>query len=229
MRISELARRTGVPVATIKYYLREGILPQGEPRGATQADYGDAHVRRLRLIRSLVDLAGLPIARIRTVLELIEHPGDDLFETLGRAIAALPPYVTAEPGDAEHPRAEAAIERLGWTYDAGFAATAQLDRALTAVADAGIPLTDARLDAYGSALHRLAEFDIEQMPDARPSAPGQAEEGQTEEGRVGEGEVASGASAAVEYAVLGTALYEPVVVALRRLAHQDVAARLLQP
>jgi hypothetical protein len=29
--------------------------------------------------------------------------------------------------------------------------------------------------------------------------------------------------------VLGTALYEPVVVALRRLAHQDVAARLLHP
>ena len=37
MRISELARRSGLPVATVKYYLREGLLPAGEPTAATQA------------------------------------------------------------------------------------------------------------------------------------------------------------------------------------------------
>ena len=30
MWIAELSRRTDVPVATIKYYLREGLLPPGE-------------------------------------------------------------------------------------------------------------------------------------------------------------------------------------------------------
>ena len=30
MRISELARETAVPVATVKYYLREGLLHDGE-------------------------------------------------------------------------------------------------------------------------------------------------------------------------------------------------------
>ncbi|WP_218132671.1 hypothetical protein [Paramicrobacterium humi] len=34
-------------------------------------------------------------------------------------------------------------------------------------------------------------------------------------------------AAAVQYAVLGTALYEPVLLALRRLAHQDLAQRAL--
>lgn len=29
MRIGELSRRTGVPVPTIKYYVREGLLPPG--------------------------------------------------------------------------------------------------------------------------------------------------------------------------------------------------------
>lgn len=29
MRISELSRRSGVPMATIKYYRREGLLPEG--------------------------------------------------------------------------------------------------------------------------------------------------------------------------------------------------------
>ena len=30
MRIAELSQTTGVPVPTIKYYLREGLLPSGE-------------------------------------------------------------------------------------------------------------------------------------------------------------------------------------------------------
>src|SRR5918999_1379911 len=37
VQISELARRAGVPVATVKYYLREGLLPQGELTGAIEA------------------------------------------------------------------------------------------------------------------------------------------------------------------------------------------------
>jgi hypothetical protein len=32
------------------------------------------------------------------------------------------------------------------------------------------------------------------------------------------------AKAAIQYAVLGTALYEPILAALRRLAHQDVSS-----
>jgi hypothetical protein len=35
----------------------------------------------------------------------------------------------------------------------------------------------------------------------------------------------STANEAIEYAVLGTALYEPIIIAMRRLAHQDLAAR----
>jgi DNA-binding transcriptional MerR regulator len=219
MRISELARRSGVPVATIKFYLREGILPAGEARGATQADYDDGHLNRLRLIRSLAELAGLPIAQIKTVLGLIDHPDADLFTTLGKAISALPPYVEAI-GD-EHPRARAAIEHLGWTYDETFPATWQLERALAAVEEAGIPLTDERLDAYGAALHPMAEYDVAGAPGGAIDADAPA----TDRGATGRS--ATARSAAVRYAVLGTALYEPVVVALRRLAHQDVAARRL--
>ena len=39
MRISELSARSGVSVATIKYYLRERVLPEGERTSATQATY----------------------------------------------------------------------------------------------------------------------------------------------------------------------------------------------
>ena len=37
MRISELSSVTGVPVPTIKYYIREGLLPRGERTAANQA------------------------------------------------------------------------------------------------------------------------------------------------------------------------------------------------
>ena len=35
MKISELSAATDVPVATLKYYLREGLLPPGEALSRT--------------------------------------------------------------------------------------------------------------------------------------------------------------------------------------------------
>ena len=198
MRISELAERTGVPLATIKFYLREGLLPAGVATAATRAEYGEEHVRRLGVIRALTEAAGLSLQQARTVLALVDSPGDDLFDTLGHAIAALPPAV--EPAD-DYPRARAVIERLGQVYDPRFAAVAQLERALEAAEAAGIPLEGERLEVYGAHVRAIAEFDIAQIP-ADPAA-------------------------AIEYAVLGTAVHEPVLAALRRLAHQDVASRAL--
>ena len=37
MRLAELCAATGVPPATVKYYLREGLLPVGERVSATRA------------------------------------------------------------------------------------------------------------------------------------------------------------------------------------------------
>ncbi|WP_348786707.1 MerR family transcriptional regulator [Leifsonia sp. NPDC080035] len=208
MRISELAERGGVPLPTVKYYLREGMLPPGESVSATRADYGEEHVRRLALIRALTDAAGLPLQRVKTILGLIDSPTRSLFEALGGAVAALPPYPDDSrqtPTDgAEYPRARAALEALGQVYDPRFAAVAQLERALAGVEAAGIPMTADRLQTYGRHIRAMAEYDLAKMP-----ADGRAEQ--------------------LGYAVLGTALYEPVIAALRRLAHQDIAARLLEP
>ena len=46
MRMSELSRLSGVSVTTIKYYLREGLLPAGRQLSATQAEYDGSHLRR---------------------------------------------------------------------------------------------------------------------------------------------------------------------------------------
>src|SRR5690606_4216279 len=90
MRISELSAQTGVPVPTIKYYLREGLLPEGERGAPTQAAYGEAHVQRLRVIRAL-STAGVSIAGTRRVLDALDDPPEDAHRLLGTAHAAITP------------------------------------------------------------------------------------------------------------------------------------------
>ena len=89
MRISELSAQTGVPVATIKFYLRENLLHEGIRTAATQAQYDESHVARLRLIRALLGPGGLSIAAAHRVIGAIEEPPDSLHELLGVAATAV--------------------------------------------------------------------------------------------------------------------------------------------
>jgi len=199
MLISELSTRTGVPVATLKFYLREKLLMPGVALSATRADYGEEHVRRVGVVRALTDVVGISVQQAREVFRLFDAPPSELFESLGRAIGQLPP--TGAPLADDYPRARAVLERLGWMYDPRYAAVPQLEQALTAAESAGLPLSDKRLAVYAPAIRQIADYDVAQVP--------------TDPDR------------AIEYSVLGTALYEPVLVALRRLAHQDAAAARL--
>lgn len=184
-----------MPVATVKFYIREGMLPRGETVSATRAEYGDEHLARLRLIAALADVRGLPLSRVRDILTLVDAPAADPIETLGRAVGALPPYVDGDRDD--YPRARAAIAELGLTYDPGFTAVAQLDEALRALEEAGLDASPAALRRYADAMRQVAAAEI------APVAAMPLED-------------------AVPYAVLGTALYEPVMLALRRLAHHHL-------
>jgi DNA-binding transcriptional MerR regulator len=68
LTIGELARRTGLPVRTIRFYSDSGVLP---PAGRTDAGYrlyGLDALARLGLVRTLRDL-GIDLATIRRVLE----------------------------------------------------------------------------------------------------------------------------------------------------------------
>jgi DNA-binding transcriptional MerR regulator len=89
MRISELSSQTGVPVATIKFYLRENLLQAGARTAATQAQYDDSHVVRLRLIRALLGPGGLSVASAHRVIRAVEEPPESLHELLGVAANAV--------------------------------------------------------------------------------------------------------------------------------------------
>jgi DNA-binding transcriptional MerR regulator len=195
MRISELSRETGVPVATIKFYLREHLLQPGRSTAATQAEYGQAHADRLRLIRALTDVGKMPLATVRWVLEIVDNGAAATPEAVGAAHESLPPVVPH--GDEPPERALRVVEDLGWAVDPESTSLWQLEAALAAIEEVGLPLGPARLAAYAGAALDVARVDVADVPTADPQA-------------------------AVQHVVVGTVLYEPVLLALRRLAQQHL-------
>ena len=51
MQIGQLAKRTHVPIDTIRYYESHGILPAPARRNSGYRSYGDADVARLHFVR----------------------------------------------------------------------------------------------------------------------------------------------------------------------------------
>jgi DNA-binding transcriptional MerR regulator len=89
LRISDLSRLSGVPVPTIKFYLRERLLKPGQPTARNQAVYQDDHLRRIRLIRALTSIGGLDLSSLRELLSMVDdgkHGRDDVLRAVNRAL-----------------------------------------------------------------------------------------------------------------------------------------------
>jgi DNA-binding transcriptional MerR regulator len=69
MRIGELAKKAGVNIQTLRYYEREGLLPDPMRTNAGYREYSQADLDRLLLIRSSQEI-GFTLKDIREVLEL---------------------------------------------------------------------------------------------------------------------------------------------------------------
>jgi DNA-binding transcriptional MerR regulator len=68
LRMGELAEASGVPVPTIKHYLREGLLPEPVKTSRNMAYYPPEFVERIRLIKRLQEERYMPLKAIRKVL-----------------------------------------------------------------------------------------------------------------------------------------------------------------
>lgn len=206
MWMAELAARGGTPVPTVKYYFREGLLPAGERVGATRARYDESHVQRLRLIRALVEVAGMGLGDVRDVLAAvdaeIEH-GDGVL-ALGAAHGALSRAPEVPPSAEAQARVSALIDTRGWQLRPDHPHAQALAAAIDSLDAAGQPLDDEALTIYADAMAHVAAHEVDRTL--------------TQERR-----------AAVVYAVTGTVLAEPALLALRRMAHQDQALRRSPP
>src|SRR2546423_13194452 len=121
MRSGELGKATVVQGPTFRYYQREGVLPAGELSSPNQASYGETPVRRLRLIRALIELAQVPVATVKEILESLDANNEPLHEQIGRAHRALTPTRRLSASDEARAAAEARVADLirdrGWTVD----------------------------------------------------------------------------------------------------------------
>jgi DNA-binding transcriptional MerR regulator len=69
LKMSELARRSGVSAGTIKHYLREGLLPEPVRTSRNMAYYPEEFVERIALIKRLQEDRFMPLRVIRGMLE----------------------------------------------------------------------------------------------------------------------------------------------------------------
>jgi len=202
MWMAELATRSGLSVPTIKYYLREGLLASGTATGATRASYDEEHVRRLRLIRALTDVAGLRLETVRQVLGGIDGAGS-WHDAVGSAHTRLgsPGTETAPPSDASTARVDALLERQGWQLGEDHPQAAVLARTLDALDELEHPVGDDLLDLYAAAMRPVAEHEVTSV-------------------RTDDFE------ASIEAAVIGTLVQEPLLLAIRRIAQENVSRTL---
>jgi DNA-binding transcriptional MerR regulator len=195
--MSELSRATEIPVATVKYYLREGLLRAGQPVSVTSASYDESHVERLRLIRALIEGAGLSIAQVGRVTQTLDQPPDTWHNMLGTAQGVLcgPPDENLETTSAD-----TLLRRLGWAVGGCSPARADLARAIARLEAGGIDVSAQDFDGYAAAAQAAAIIDVAALPTDTPEA-------------------------ALHRAIVGTVLLDNVLIALRRLAQEDVSAR----
>lgn len=68
MKMKELEKETGVGRETIRFYIREGLLPEPDRPKRNVARYDQEHVDRLKLIRRLQTERFLPLSVIKTIV-----------------------------------------------------------------------------------------------------------------------------------------------------------------
>jgi DNA-binding transcriptional MerR regulator len=207
VRISELSAATDVPVPTLKYYLREGLLPAGTRTSRTQAIYDDSHVERVRLIRALTEIGGLPLATVDRVLVAIGSPDVSRLDLLATAQGALLPADSPDSSDSAPTRASPQphraarwLDERGWPTGPSDPLADELDRALAACDIAQLGLDDERLSSYADAVEQIAHLDLVSVPDEPLPA--------------------------VRHVILGTVLIDAVLAVLRRLAQRHAAVEL---
>lgn len=204
MRISELSRASGVPLPTLKFYLREGLLPQGWRTAPNQADYDDGHLRRLRLVRALTEVGRLPLAAVREVVRAAEDERTPLHELLGIAQYALRPAPPAGPRSADEAGAREEVDRfldrLGWQVSADAPGRQELTTALLTLRRMGREVGPVVFERYAETADRLAAAEVGGL------------------------DVGASRTETVEASIVGTVAFEAALIALRRLAQEHHSA-----
>lgn len=215
MKMAELSRRSGLSVPTIKYYLREGLIAPGHRTGVNQATYDEAHLDRLRLIRALTKVAGLPLAKIHEIVDVLDADSsieealsltqDALIHKSRRSLEGLEGLDVPSPDEHVDDESRALLERLidarDWPHDPSSPAHQAAAQALSELRAEGLDSVLDRVEDYSRLADEIARLDLEAI--ARADDPEDT----------------------VRLVVLGSTLRRPLLDALILIAQQKASMR----
>lgn len=205
MKLNQLAATTGASTATIKYWIREQIVPPGALRNQTTAVYDTAHVHRIRLIRTLRERFDQPIADIRRLTGMLD---DDTVPIV--AIMDVCQHIAAGLGavDSDAPPRHDIVNELlrltGWPDVSSTARTA-LAATLRELEEDGVDYSAERLATFATALSGIAEEDIAYTRDGASDEPHRDE--------------------IARRVLIGTRAQTRILLAMNNLAHASAAIR----
>ena len=163
MRMAELARRSELSVPTIKYYLREGLLQPGRRTSVNQAVYDSEHLERLRLIRALVTVAGLPLARVRAVVAAVSD-NTSVLDAMAVTQDVLVGDLGAQTPDDEALSALAStVRERGWDCEESSPAYLAAARAVSELGRENLATVLDRLSDYAEAADTVGRVDLESL------------------------------------------------------------------
>jgi DNA-binding transcriptional MerR regulator len=173
MQVSELVRASGVPLATVKYYLREGLLPSGRRVTPRSSEYGEEHVRRLVLLRVLREVGAIPVQRLRELVEAVDAPALSVHQMFARASDAIAAGARRDAESALVPTAEATamvdavVRWMGWDRVRAEAVDLEnLRRVVSQLLGTGLfGLDEEGLAYYARVADEVARSEIEALPD----------------------------------------------------------------
>ena len=199
MRMRQLATESGLPTATIKFYLREGLLHEGVRGAPNQAVYDHTHLRRIALIRALTVTGGLSLSAAKRVIDAANSDLSlpDVFEVAQRSLTAdndLP-----LPSKAAFRTVDALFD--GWHFRDDNPGRIEAARVIDVLGAVGQEYTRDWLEAYARAALGAAEADLRELD----HVPGREAKAAT--------------------VVVGTVLGDRLFAAIRRVAQEHVTNR----
>jgi len=178
LKISELAERADVPVATVRHYLREGLLPEPVKTSKNMAYYPPEFVERIRTIKRLQEERFMPLRVIKEALLAERTPKAEILERFdlpARALDRLAEVGVLSPDSTGYSQADvriieavAGFRAEGWNETTGFGArdVARLMDGLAPVVEDELALMIERFSALdpGKAAE-LLESGMSPFPD----------------------------------------------------------------
>ncbi len=72
LKIGEIARKSGVQPSTIRYYVRQGLLPEPNKVNKSMAYYDESCIEKIQAIRHLQEAKYFPLSVIRNILKRMD-------------------------------------------------------------------------------------------------------------------------------------------------------------